>query len=822
MRASKQRWAPSAMVRPALWFCACNLLAAAMSAQCTNPTQVPNGTYTTGDHSQVDNNALSASSFGVSTAATATFAAGNCIHLGTGFRANAVGATVPTTFHAWVDIAPTPISVVPSSPPQNPPLTQSFTWTVSSPAGRSNLSHVFALFNSTSLTANACYIHYDASSNLVYLADNASGTWLGGFAPSGTGSIGNSQCTIAGTNSSPNPTSSGTQLGLALNVTFNATTFSGNKNEYMYALDGSGVSTGWQQMGTWTVPAPPAPDFTLTAVNDSYYVQTQVMSYPTYALAITPQNGFNSPVSFSISWPMYGCGYPSYNPSVVTGSPWTTTVSMQCYETLQNGYWTQVTASGGGKSHSVNLFLYVAASPLSIMTATLPNGALGTYYSVSLVASGGGSTYYSWSLYSGSLPPGLSLSSGGIISGTPTAAGTANFTVRVTDGLSASATRALALTVSGAALTITTSALSNATVGVPYSASLAASGGTPPYSWSLSSGNLPAGLSLSSSGTISGTPTTAGAVTFTVRVTDTASASTTRGLTLTVSAAALTITTSSLSNATLGAPYSTSLAATGGTPPYTWSLYSGSLPSGLALSSNGTISGTPTAIGTSSFTVQVTDSASAANTKGLTLTVSSSTLSITTTSLSNATVSTSYSASLTANGGTAPYSWSLDSGALPSGLSLSSGGTISGTPTATGTSNFTVRVTDSLSATNTQPLTLTVSGSSLSITTTSLSSANVCTSYSASLNAAGGSPPYTWALINGTTLPPGLTLSGNTIGGKPTATGTYGFTIRVTDSISGTANAGLNITVNAALAVPSREYIRLGGRVVALADCGGQ
>jgi len=245
MRASKQRGVPSALARPALWFCACNLLAAALSAQCTNPTQVPDGTYTSGDHSQVDNNALSASSFSVSQGATATFAAGDCIHLGPGFSANAVGATVPTTFHAWVDIAPTPVSVSPSSPPPNPPLTQSFTWTVSSPAGRSDLSHVFALFNTTSSsTANACYIHYDASSNLVYLADNASTTWLGGFAPSSSGSIGNSQCTIAGTNSSPNPTSAGTQLGLTLNVTFNAASFSGNTNEYLYALDGSGVSTG--------------------------------------------------------------------------------------------------------------------------------------------------------------------------------------------------------------------------------------------------------------------------------------------------------------------------------------------------------------------------------------------------------------------------------------------------------------------------------------------------------------------------------------------------------------------------------------------------
>jgi hypothetical protein len=199
--ASKSREVSRILARPALWFCACNLLAAALVAQCSNPTQVPNGTYTSGDHSQVDTNALSASNFAVSGSATATFAAGNCIHLAPGFHASAIGATVPTTFHAWVDIAPSAVSFSPSN---QSGLSQPFTWTVSSPAGRSNLSHVFALFNTTSAsTSNACYIHYDASSNLVYLADNASTNWLGGFVPSSSGSASNSQCTISGTGTSP-------------------------------------------------------------------------------------------------------------------------------------------------------------------------------------------------------------------------------------------------------------------------------------------------------------------------------------------------------------------------------------------------------------------------------------------------------------------------------------------------------------------------------------------------------------------------------------------------------------------------------------------
>lgn len=72
MRASKSRWVLGAAMRPALWFCACHVLLTVGSGQCTNPAQVPNGAYTAGDHSQVDNNALSASSFAVSQAATAS------------------------------------------------------------------------------------------------------------------------------------------------------------------------------------------------------------------------------------------------------------------------------------------------------------------------------------------------------------------------------------------------------------------------------------------------------------------------------------------------------------------------------------------------------------------------------------------------------------------------------------------------------------------------------------------------------------------------------------------------------------------------------
>ena len=144
-------------------------------------------------------------------------------------------------------------------------------------------------------------------------------------------------------------------------------------------------------------------------------------------------------------------------------------------------------------------------STLAITTTSLPSGTVSSAYSATLVASGGTSPY-SWALGSGStLPAGLSLSSSGAISGTPSAAGTSSVVVVVTDhaGATASATLSLDVVAAASPLAITTTSLPSGTVSSAYSANLAASGGTSPYSWALGSGStLPAGLSLSSSGAL--------------------------------------------------------------------------------------------------------------------------------------------------------------------------------------------------------------------------------------------------------------------------------------------------------------------------------
>jgi hypothetical protein len=171
-------------------------------------------------------------------------------------------------------------------------------------------------------------------------------------------------------------------------------------------------------------------------------------------------------------------------------------------------------------------------------------------------------------------------------------------------------------------LTITTSSLSPGAVGRLYSQSVLASGGSPPYTWSVTSGALPTGFTLSSGGAITGTPTTAGIWSFTIQVSDGTSATATQVLSITITTGPLVIITSSpLIPGATAVGYSQTLSASGGNPPYTWSVLSGSLPPGLILSSAGTISGTPTIAGTSSFTIKVTDSSAVATTQPYTLAV---------------------------------------------------------------------------------------------------------------------------------------------------------------------------------------------------------
>jgi Putative Ig domain len=426
----------------------------------------------------------------------------------------------------------------------------------------------------------------------------------------------------------------------------------------------------------------------------------------------------NDPGSAGVTWslsPPTGAG--TLSGQTATTATYTAPASVSSNTTVSV---TATSATNAGISTSSAV---VVSSAPAITTTSLASGVVGTTYTQTLAATGGAGTL-TWSI-TGALPAGLSLNtSTGVISGTPTAFGTFNFTVKVTDSAPTPMTASgpLSITINNPPLTITTTSLPNGQVGTAYSASLAAAGGASPYTWSVTVGSLPAGLNLNTStGAITGNPTAAGTSNFTVKVTDstTPTAQTqTKALSITIYAV-LSISTTSLPNGAVGTLYSQNLVATGGATPYTWS-HTGSLPAGLSLNtSTGVISGTPTATGTSGFTVTVTDSTTpTAQTKSQSLSItingaSGGTLTITTTSLPSGVVSTDYNGTVGVSGGAPPYTWGVTAGTLPAGLSLdTSTGLISGMPTATGTSNFTVTVTDSTTPTaqtKSQALSITIS-----------------------------------------------------------------------------------------------------------------
>ena len=429
---------------------------------------------------------------------------------------------------------------------------------------------------------------------------------------------------------------------------------------------------------------------------------------------------------------------------------------------------------------------------ISITTSSpLPNATAGTSYSQAFATDSEESI--TWSHVSGDLPAGLTLNtSTGTLSGTPARAGTFRFTLGAAAQYS-SASKTFTLTVN---LAITTeSALPNATAGTQYSQALRAAGADA-LTWTLTDGALPAGLTLSGNGTISGTPTTAGTSDFTLRADAGDNITAAKAFRLMVDpAAAISITTTSLPSGKVGTSYTASLTA--GVSDVTWSVSSGNLPSGLTLSSTGTITGTPTTAGTSTFTVSAQKGASS-GTRSLTITIApaDSAISITTSTLPSGTVGKTYTAQLASSVSNA--SWSVSSGTLPSGLTLSSTGTISGTPTSSGTFSFTVRASSGTSSA-TKPLTITIEPATLTITTSSLPSGIVGSEYTYTLTAS--EPNASWLVSSGS-LPSGLTLSSTgTISGTLSWAGDYDFTITARTAY---ASASKSFTIS--VTSDSREW----------------
>ena len=430
----------------------------------------------------------------------------------------------------------------------------------------------------------------------------------------------------------------------------------------------------------------------------------------------------------------------------------------------------------------------------------LPNGTRSTSYFVSIEASGG-TQPYNFAMTSGTtLPPGLSLSSDGSLSGTPTTTGSYQFTVTVTDDSSRIVEKAFNLEII-APLVITTSQLNDGIVGEAYNQTLGASGRYGTYYWSVYSSILPDGLFLdNATGVVSGTAigATYGVIVFSVSDEDGRIAY--KDYTLQISGP-LQILTTTLPNGLRDAAYSEAIRLNGGIAPFTFS-YTGQLPGGLTLDPNtGIISGIATIAGYTNVSITVADSTfSTPQTVTQNLGVRITSLLTVTTSavLPNGKGGVEMnSIVLVAGGGPSPYVWSVVENTtyaeaaieaqygLPSGVTLNSQtGELSGTPESTGDFIFTIQVEDADHNITQKEFFWHISDD-LVIVTDLVSDGIMGIAYSLTLEATGGLPHYTWRITSGS-LPSGLALNQatGTIYGTPAAGEVHTFTIEVNDSDS--------------------------------------
>jgi hypothetical protein len=329
--------------------------------------------------------------------------------------------------------------------------------------------------------------------------------------------------------------------------------------------------------------------------------------------------------------------------------------------------------------------------------------------------------------------------------------------------------------------------------------------------WSIPPASLPPGINLNlTTGALAGTPTSYGTFNFTATVTDSAPVpvTTAQAFSITIQPMVPTVTTTGLPNAVAGVAYNQQLMYSGGngsTP--TWTLVSGTLPSGLSLSPAGVVSGTATnasAGATYNFTVTLTVGTQTSAPATLKLVVPALPA-ITTTSLQNGNVTVPYSQQLTYSGGAGgTATWAITAGSLPasSGLTLSPSGLISGTPTLQTSYSFSVAVTVGTQTSAPQAYTLVINN--IVVTSPSSAIGEVGLPFSFNLTGRGGSPPYTWSLASGSpTLPQGLNLNANTgtITGSPTTAAGSPFgniVLEATDTLGGTATQAMTFTISPA------------------------
>jgi Bacterial Ig domain/Putative Ig domain/Regulator of chromosome condensation (RCC1) repeat len=377
-----------------------------------------------------------------------------------------------------------------------------------------------------------------------------------------------------------------------------------------------------------------------------------------------------------------------------------------------------VTASNGVLPNATtSITMNIAPADVApTITSPLPvSGTVGVAYSHTFAANGNPTTF-TYSVVSGSMPTGLTLSAVGVISGTPTTASSSSFVVQVSNGIAPAGNQTASIQIAPAPASPSFTASSpsaTGTVGVAYPTYTFAATGVPAtMTYSVSSGALPNGLTLTSNGVLSGTPTTADSSTFQVTATNGTLPNATVSITIDVVVpnSAPVFASTVVPGGTTGSAYSFTFVATGVPVTMTYSLAVGTLPSGLALSSAGVLSGIPTASGTFTFGVKAVNGPGSETTRSVTVAIvagpQAPAFVASSPSLAAATGVAYPSYTFSATGVPSAMTYSVTDGALPAGLTLTSAGVLSGTPTTAGSSTFVVTASNGTSPDATVSITI--------------------------------------------------------------------------------------------------------------------
>jgi hypothetical protein len=341
----------------------------------------------------------------------------------------------------------------------------------------------------------------------------------------------------------------------------------------------------------------------------------------------------------------------------------------------------------------------------------------------------------------------------------------------------------------------------HAEVGMVYSYEIGTHAGCLPHRLVVASGNLPPGLSIRridlDTHVVEGVATDAGVFSAWIHLLDCDNKSAETLFTFEVWTRRWAIATNSFKPAAVGSPYSATLEGAGLQSDVTWEVTSGALPTGLTLSPSGAISGTPTATGSSTFTVKAT--AKEKNFGPTRIDARQFTLNVleplsAKISRSTAEAKVRFRATLLAAGGQSPYTWSATG--VPPGLGVGSDGVISGVPARTGSFTFSARVTDASGTTRETQVRLVVRPR-LAIATKFLPAATAGRPYRTKVAVRGGVEGLRWSITRGA-LPSGLKLAARTgvISGAPRSAGTYRVTVRVRDALGAVSSRALTLGVH--------------------------